>query len=313
MMGAALVMLVQNVINSPKQKDFEEKHLGGYKFVNPLLECNISDSVRQTETKSFKNKLEKFIKENKSPSITYTSLYFRDLNNGPWIGINEKEEFSPASLLKVPLMMAVLKKVESKPAILKDKIPVNNIADNEVQSIKPSLRIKKGESLALDELIQRMIMYSDNAAQQAIFRYLGDAEAARTYSDLGLDVPTQEKTENFMSIKNYSSFFRILYNASYLTKEISDRALELLVNVEFRDGLVSGVPENIKVAHKFGERTITATNEKQFHDCGIVYYPEHPYLLCIMNRGDDIDKMVKLVENISTFVYSQIDSQFRDK
>ncbi len=31
---------------------------------------------------------------------SHISVYFRDLNNGPWFGINEKEEFSPASLLK---------------------------------------------------------------------------------------------------------------------------------------------------------------------------------------------------------------------
>ncbi|MDO8560151.1 MAG: serine hydrolase [bacterium] len=58
-----------------------------------------------------------------------------------------------------------------------------------------------------------------------------------------------------MSVKDYASFFRILYNASYLNREQSERALGLMTKTRFRDGIIAGVPAGRPVAHKFGERT----------------------------------------------------------
>jgi hypothetical protein len=79
--------------------------------------------------------------------------------------------------------------------------------------------------------------------------------------------------------------------------------------VEYKDGLIAGVPSNITISHKFGERELT--DEKgnvvnQLHDCGIVYYPEHPYLLCIMTRGKNIDNLSRSISAISKIVYQEV-------
>lgn len=66
---------------------------------------------------------------------------------------------------------------------------------------------------------------------------------------------TDSDNEMTLSVKDYASFFRILYNSSYLTKEHSEEILEFLAKAEYVNGLVAGVPSNITVAHKFGERT----------------------------------------------------------
>ncbi len=53
-------------------------------------------------------------------------IYVRNLNNGPWFGINEDEKYSPASLMKVPILITFLKWIESDPNILTRKILVND-------------------------------------------------------------------------------------------------------------------------------------------------------------------------------------------
>lgn len=63
----------------------------------------------------------------------------------------------------------------------------------------------------------------------------------------------------------------------------------MLKDSEFRGGLVAGVPSNIMVAHKFGESKLN--NEKQFHDCGIVYFPKNQYLLCVMSRSSIMETL----------------------
>ena len=38
--------------------------------------------------------------------IRDVSVYYRDLLDGPWFGINESVEYNPASMMKVPVMVA---------------------------------------------------------------------------------------------------------------------------------------------------------------------------------------------------------------
>ena len=42
-----------------------------------------------------------------------TGVYFEYLPSSTSIGINEKEQFIPASLIKIPIVMAIYKKIES--------------------------------------------------------------------------------------------------------------------------------------------------------------------------------------------------------
>ena len=70
--------------------------------------------------------------------ITFASIYYRDLNNGPWLGINDSEYFSPASLIKVPVMMAYFKAAENDASILEKKIINNKNFDYSQQNITPT-------------------------------------------------------------------------------------------------------------------------------------------------------------------------------
>jgi beta-lactamase class A len=298
-------------INPPIVKDRgEEKRLRGYKYISPLLECENIENINK-EIIPFKIALVDLVDKGKIQyDITHTSVYFRDLNNGPWIGINETEEFSPASMLKVPMMMSIFKLAEANKTILQENIKVTMGNSTIEQFFQPPDVIKNGNSYTIEDLVSRMIVNSDNSALNELYNFIGSDLTFKLYSDIGLSVINMENKENFMSVKNYASFFRILYNASYLNKEFSEKSLELLANVSFKNGLRAGVPENIVIAHKFGERIIDATRENQLHDCGIVYYPNRPYLLCIMNRGKDFSKMSDFIKKISEFVYNEVNKQY---
>ena len=52
----------------------------------------------------------------------HMGVYVRNLNNGPWFGINENEAYSPASLMKVPVLMTYLRWAEIEPNLLNKKL-----------------------------------------------------------------------------------------------------------------------------------------------------------------------------------------------
>ena len=204
-------------------------------------------------------------------------------------------------------MLAYFKEQENNPKIFSQDIIYTKEYDlYGKQAIKPEIMLEQGKTYNVKDLIGRMVVYSDNSAQQMLMK---NAQSFwRTpYKDLGIDMPEDTQAENFMSVVDYARFFRILYNASYLNKQNSNITLGILTQTTFKDGLVAGIPPNILVAHKFGERSLG--DIKQLHDCGIVYYPSRPYLLCIMTRGTDFNNLKKVIAKISKEVYSQVDIQ----
>jgi len=282
-------------------------------LTNPLLECEIGDQESFKEIKLFREKLQAVVDKHIAfGKATYVSLYFRDLNNGPWMGINEKEEFSPSSLLKVPLMMAMYKLAEKDASILDTKALYNGTDNKDLaQNVQPSIQLLPNQSYTYQELIERMIAYSDNNATVLLSKGIQDDVFLRPYEDLGITPPLLKNGEYYLRVKDYATFFRVLFNASYLSREYSEKALGVLLKSEYQQGLVAGIPADIRVAHKFGERIWSDTNEHQLHDCGIVYYPNQPYLLCVMTRGKDFTSLGEVIAAISTLVYKEVQSQIK--
>ena len=283
----------------------KEKHQKGYEYTSPLLECSYQETGT-LETKSIQKRIENIIEENKNQkNISHVSVYVHDLINGTWVGINEKENFSPASLLKVPLMIAFLKQAEYDESILTKKIKVTEKPLGALdQSFIPFKSVEINKEYTIEELISYMITYSDNQAANTLLGVIDQNFLNQLFLDIGITPPSMKNPENYMAVIDYASFFEILYNASYLNKEMSEKALNILTKTGFQRGIIAGLPMDIKVAHKFGERT--TNNYNQLHDCGIIYKPNHPFLLCVMTRGNDLAKMAFVIKDISRATYNEI-------
>ncbi len=291
-----------------------EARLAGYNFTNPLLECEPAKDSPVRELLPFQYKIAALIEDKKKANwVTHVSVYFREMNNGLSFGIYGQEKFTPASLVKVPLMIAYLKWAETNPGLLSQKIVFNMADATAPQTYKPAMVLQQGKSYTLDELLYRAIVYSDNNAYFLLYASVDPNILHSVYTDLGLEVPQVRNRDDYMTVAEYASFFRILYNASYLNKGLSEKALQYLSEVDFKQGLVAGVPPGTVVAHKFGEKLTGSTGEiKQLHDCGIVYYPAHPYLLCIMTRGTSFEYLDDSIREISSLVYREVDAQHHD-
>jgi beta-lactamase class A len=312
--GAAMYLFCsRHETSPPTAAGPREMRQGGYRLINPLLECEIAmTAFEQSELSHFEGQIQETVKglveSGRAHSI---SIYFRDLNNGPWFGINERERFAPASLLKLPVLIAYLRIAQDDPSILKQSYPMIPEALQIPEYDFPNRRkLIPGRSYRVEELLQQMIVQSDNQAYRLLVR---DPELhfARPFRDLKIPVPSDNKAGDFMDVKTYGAFFRILFNASYLSPEMSEAALQLLSQSEFTHGLRDGLPAGVVVAHKFGihvsSQAAPAQALSEFHDCGIIYYPKRPYLLCVMSRGDDVAKLIGSIREVSKSVYDAVD------
>lgn len=274
-------------------------------FIHPLLD---TEQVEFTELRPFQHKLERARERLLSEGrVSALSLYFRDLDNGPAFGIEGDAPFRPASLLKLPVMMAYLKKHENDPGILSQRLSLDPMKEPPVQAYPPYSPLQPGREYTVDELLRAMIAHSDNNAVNTLLGAMSEEDFFRVYEDLGLRIPNVRDIDDPIGVREYARFLRILYNASYLTKDLSQRALEYLAATAFDAGLKAGLPPAVPVAHKFGESWRGGGSERQLHDCGIVYHRRTPYILCVMTRGTDMRAMAAAIAEVSALVYREVD------
>jgi beta-lactamase class A len=291
-----------------------ESRQSGYRYISPLLDCNISGKSSLNKYIPFEAKTKQMIADNmidKNPNVSL-SVYFRNLNNGPWFAINETADFAPASLLKVPLMIAYLKLSEEDPEILSKNLTVKNMETDVLQIVKPEKKVEEGQAYATEELLKYMIKYSDNNATKLLLENIPEEKLNIVYTDLGINIPGVRTSNDIITVRDYASFFRILYNSAYLNKINSEKALEWLSQTEYLDGIVKGVQGNITVSHKFGEREEMQDGkfERQLHDCGIIYYEKYPYLLCVMTKGDNFKQLSTIISDVSKIVFDEIKQNY---
>lgn len=283
----------------------------GLRFTSPLLDVELPEGTSiRNEPIPFKYKIKSFVDILvKNGRVKNVSVYYRDLNDGPWFGINEKQEFDAASIMKVPVMIAWLKKAENDPKVLKRVFTYDGSRDMSASQItRPKETLSPGGGYAVEELLHYMLNYSDNNATMLLYENLGAAEINDVLDSM--DVTNNPHDEsNFISAHGYSGFFRILYNAAYLNREMSEKALQLLTLQDFPQGIAAGVPPGIPIAAKFGEQVSGRHGEeKQLHEFGIIYHPKGPYILGIMTKGDDFGRQAEVIRNISAMVYAEAGS-----
>jgi len=278
--------------------------LGRYQYTNELLACGDIDNLSVGSMEGLKTRVEKdLVARMSSGAISYAAVYVRDLDNGPWLGINEKDYFYPASLLKVPLIFAAYKKEEVESGFLDAETPYEHAFLNTEYEFPPKERIELGKRYTNRELLRRAIVYSDNEAAALLGSALGFDAIKQVFYDFGIQMPRAGEDYK-MRVRTYSSFFRVLYNASYISRDHSEEGLALLTQSDFKDGIAKPLPKTSQVAHKFGEREGALENgDLQLHDCGIVYGVSRPYLLCVMAQAKTTDAILDFMHFVSREAY----------
>lgn len=284
--------------------------LQGFRFTSPLLDVELPEGVNITrEPIPFKYKVEAYVQRQvKTGRVRKMAVYYRDLLDGPWFGINEDEEFNPASMMKVPVMIAWLKRAEADPQVLERTFVFDKTKKDEVAAdAAPGHSITPGQSYRVKELLRYMMNYSDNRAMILLFERLNTQELNAVLD--GMDIDNRPKdSNNSISVHGYSGFFRILYNGAFLNRDMSEKALELLSLQDFPQGIAAGVPKGIPVAAKYGVDEGGAGKDAQLHEFGIVYHRSQPYILGIMTQGHDLDRQAEILREISRMVYVEVDS-----
>lgn len=216
-----------------------------------------------------------------------TGVLIEDLESGQRIAFGDEKLFASASLVKIPIMAACFYAVQQGKIDLGQSYPLR---DKDKVSGSGELKgIAAGSEFSLLELLEFMIVKSDNTATNIIIDILGFDYLNHVFKVLGLkntnlsrkmmDFKSRKKgIENYTDCQDLAHILGRIYEEKLINREISRLSLEFLKQQEINDRIPAKLPSQTMVAHKTGlERGIC-------HDAGIVFTEKGDFLICVLTR-----------------------------
>ena len=293
--------------NPPAGKQLVLTRLKDYKFIQPLLLSDMTDP--DPGMNGLMTEIESTISSYHQKDTAYrASVYIRDLNDARWNVLNQEEKYDPGSILKLPIMIALMKKAESDPGILEQQILYQGTERKlPTQTIKPT-SIQPGTVYKVKDLLQFMIVESDNEANMLLFNFLKPEVVLKVFRDLNMEVPDVSQPTVYMKAADVSKFLRIIYNSSYTNPRLSEYAMELLEKTKFKDGMKKSIPGDALLVHKFGERGYPGTSYQELCETGIIYLNDQRVLLTIMTKGNNQRDQAASISEITRKVVNRMQS-----
>lgn len=228
------------------------------------------------------------------------SFYAEYLPTGTSIKINQDNPMVGASLLKVPVVMNLFYAAEQGTVNLSDEVAMQ---EGDIDKRSGTLWEKGvGYKLTIKELARYAIVDSDNTAVNML---IGVASGKfdlfqKTIDELDVDLTAASSTETTLGAQGYSSMLKCLYLSCVNTYTDSQQILQWMTESNSPPRLRAALPDGVKVAHKYG--TSGGVSES---DCGIVYAPKRPYVVCIM-VGTEESKANAIIQTVSKKVYDYV-------
>ncbi|MEF3280297.1 MAG: class A beta-lactamase-related serine hydrolase [Elusimicrobiota bacterium] len=215
----------------------------------------------------------------------HVGVYLKDLKTQKTWEYNADRLFRSASLIKLPIMIAVMNKVEEKQISLDTEL---TITDKDRMDGSGSLKwAREGTTLSLLEIIYRMITDSDNTATKLLIDYFGIEYFKSAFRQMGLAYTNitlegmsltsgRVAKENYTTPREMAYLLEKIYRKEMVSKSMSEMMLDILKRNRSRSRIRKGVPLSWQVGHK------TGLLRKSCSDVGIVFSPHSDYILAIL-------------------------------
>ncbi len=221
------------------------------------------------------------------------------------LNYNEEKIYPSASIIKIPIMIEALSKMDDLQIPLLSKIKIKD-SDKVDFSIITEQNLTQCTFL---ELITWMIIDSDNTATNVLIDLLGMDKINERINSLGMkDTKLQRKMMDFEAIKegkNNSTSLKDmlvvmegLYRGKIINKEVSKRAIDIMKNQRDNSMLKRYITENVVVANKTGEL------DNLNNDVGIFYTKKADYFIGIfVHKVQNNQKAHEIIGKLSKKVY----------
>ncbi len=200
---------------------------------------------------------------------------------GETVMLNADRTFITASVIKFPILLAALDRVQRGELKLTDRVEL--LSDDVVGGSGLLKEFDPGVQLTVKDYLTAMIVISDNSATNLMLRRLGIPEINTYLAGLGLTVTRSLRPIRFPAPRpgeprgigettsgEMVRLLDMLVGGTILTPPLRELALNILRRQQYAEGIPRYLPEGVVVAHKDG-----FVNDVRA-DVGIIYPPDRP-------------------------------------
>ncbi len=220
----------------------------------------------------------------------HLGFYYKNLATGVEYGIGEEEIYGAASVIKFPLFLHILAECERGNLSLDDRIVTED--SDKVPSCGALNMFTGSIETDIRTVCRLMICLSDNTATNRLIRLCGFEAIEHGFAGMGLEKTrirrklfdreaSAKGVQNSISPKELGLLLERLYRGEFVSREVSDYALEVLSEQQIGHKLAGKLGENVRIAHKTGE------DDGLSNDIGIVY-ADQPFVVCFTGHDTDV-------------------------
>ncbi|HEX6288869.1 MAG TPA: serine hydrolase [Herpetosiphonaceae bacterium] len=226
-------------------------------------------------------------------------------------GYQEDIVRSAASLIKVPLAMAVYAAQESMPAFAMQTALTLNEADR-VEGEGSLDRAPAGTIKTVRELVAHALIESDNTASNLLIDRLGFEQVNQFIGQLGLETRLRRKFMDFAALAagrdNTTTAREMCAIFYHLVQQRYAEVLEFLGQSVGDQKLEAGLPPGTPLAHKVGDLPGVE------HDAGIVFAPHEPYIVAALSvELPDVESGRHTIAQASRLIWELMTSAVPDQ
>ncbi|TQR08626.1 serine hydrolase [Psychrobacillus lasiicapitis] len=260
---------------------------------------------------------------NKIRSLTEQSagtwgIVLEDLDRGAkWIS-NGDELFYAASVIKVPIMVAVFSAVERGEISLTDELILKE--DDFVGGSGVLQHLTPGTSLSICDIVMLMIIQSDNTATNILIDLVGVEHIVQTMKEAGMEKSTfynklmmnnpRPKGYNQITANDIGKLLKLMATGKLASEEASKQMIAIMKKQQIKDCLPEKLPSPYsnfndgmtpwELAHKTG--WIPGTR----HDVGIFYVGQRKLLATVLSKEEDDLLSKQILAEIGEEIYNYL-------
>ncbi|UYB49238.1 class A beta-lactamase-related serine hydrolase [Lysinibacillus capsici] len=236
-------------------------------------------------------------------------LFIKNLTtNQLLIGHQLEASFSSASLIKVPILLALLSHIEKNKLSLDSTLMISP-ADWVDFSVISEQRLTQS---TFYDLLVWMIITSDNTATNVLINVVGMAYLNDYFQHIGLqDTLLQRKmmdvdrlakgVDNRTSARDMAHLYTRIYQQELLSPPYNKLVIDILSRQRVHDSLKRYLIDDVRLAHKTGGLDTID------HDVGIFYTNAVDYSMGVfITNVTDNDQARQLIGRLSKVVYDQL-------
>jgi beta-lactamase class A len=216
----------------------------------------------------------------------------------PLVAVREHEHFPAASIIKLTILATVYRAFDAGTAKPTDEV---TLLPGDITEGAPVLGgdAHSGQRWQIGDLLEAMIMYSDNIASNALISHFGFAAINATIHTAGMTgtalarhfagtVPPGRQNMNVTTPGDIAQLLYLIERGSHeavttIASVASCRAMiKLLLRQQYREMIPAGITRHVPIANKTGELDFVRSDAAIIDPMG-----DAPYILVILTKELD--------------------------